>query len=44
MEIRSGIVIQSSFFPEPVKIEKVEAVRFIVPVNEWKWKGRVGRV
>jgi hypothetical protein len=25
-------------------VEKVEAVRFIVPVNEWKWKGRVGRV
>ncbi len=22
-------------------VEKVEAVRFIVPVNEWKWKGRL---
>ena len=25
-------------------IEKVESVRFIVPVNEWKWKGRVEKV
>jgi len=25
-------------------VEKVEAVRFIVPVKEWKWKGRVERV
>ena len=25
-------------------VEKVEAVRFIVPVNEWKWKGMVERV
>ncbi len=25
-------------------VEKVEAVRFIVPVNEWKWKGRVERI
>ena len=25
-------------------VEKVEAVRFIVPVNEWKWKGRVEKV
>lgn len=25
-------------------VEKVEVVRFIVPANEWKWKGRVERV
>jgi len=25
-------------------VEKVEAVRFIVPVTEWKWKGRVERI
>lgn len=25
-------------------VEKVESVRFIVPVNEWKWKGRVEKV
>lgn len=25
-------------------VEKVETVRFIVPVDEWKWKGRVERV
>jgi SNF2 family DNA or RNA helicase len=25
-------------------VEKVEAVRFIVPVNEWKWKGRMEKV
>ncbi|RLI89492.1 MAG: hypothetical protein DRO98_00915 [Archaeoglobales archaeon] len=25
-------------------IEKVESVRFIVPVNKWKWKGRVEKV
>lgn len=25
-------------------IEKVEAVRFVVPANEWRWKGRVEKV
>jgi len=25
-------------------VEKVEAVRFIVPANEWKWKGRIEKV
>ena len=25
-------------------VEKVEAVRFIVPANEWKWKERVEKV
>lgn len=25
-------------------VEKVETVRFIVPIDEWKWKGRVERV
>ena len=37
--IKEGMIIEGHFWREPVEIKKVEVVRFLVPVKEWKGKG-----